>query len=354
MALITLRQLLDHAAEHDYGVPAFNVNNLEQTRAIMNAAAATDSPVIMQASAGARKYAGAPFLRAMMEAAVNEWPHIPVCVHQDHGASPAVCQRSIQLGFTSVMMDGSLQEDMKTPASFEYNVDVTRRTVDMAHACGVSVEGELGCLGSLETGEAGEEDGSGAEGVLSEEQLLTDPEEAASFVKATQVDALAIAIGTSHGAYKFSRPPTGDILAIERIKAIHQRIPDTHLVMHGSSSVPQDWLAIINEFGGEIPETYGVPVEEIQEGIRNGVRKVNIDTDLRLASTGAIRRYLAQNPSQFDPRKYFNEALKGMEDICKQRYEAFGTAGKASKIKVIDLEEMTAQYAAGKLDARVA
>lgn len=354
MALITMRQLLDHAAEHGYGVPAFNVNNLEQTRAIMNAAAEVDSPVIMQASAGARKYAGAPFLRSMMEAATREWPHIPVCVHQDHGASPAVCQRSIQLGFTSVMMDGSLEEDMKTPASFEYNVDVTGRTVAMAHACGVSVEGELGCLGSLETGEAGEEDGSGAEGVLSEEQLLTDPEEAAAFVKATQVDALAIAIGTSHGAYKFTRPPTGDILAIERIKAIHKRIPDTHLVMHGSSSVPQDWLAIINEFGGEIAETYGVPVSEIQEGIRNGVRKVNIDTDLRLASTGAIRRYLAQNPSQFDPRKYLGEALKAMQGICKDRYEAFGSAGMASKINVINLEDMTALYAAGKLEARVA
>lgn len=353
MALITLRQLLDHAAEHGYGVPAFNVNNLEQTRAIMNAAVEMDSPVIMQASAGARKYAGAPFLRAMMEAAVSEWPHIPVCVHQDHGASPAVCQRSIQLGFTSVMMDGSLKEDMKTPASFEYNVDVTRRTVDMAHACGVSVEGELGCLGSLETGEAGEEDGSGAAGVLSHQQLLTDPEEAAAFVKATQVDALAIAIGTSHGAYKFTRPPTGDILAIERIKAIHARIPDTHLVMHGSSSVPQDWLQIINEFGGKIPETYGVPIEEIQEGIRHGVRKVNIDTDLRLAFTGAIRRHLGKNPSEFDPRKYLNDALKAMQDICKDRYEAFGTAGQASKIQVIGLEEMAMRYTAGRLDARV-
>jgi fructose-bisphosphate aldolase, class II len=354
MALISMRQLLDHAAEHSYGVPAFNVNNLEQTRAIMLAADALNSPVIMQASAGARKYAGAPFLRSLMEAATNEWPHIPVCVHQDHGASPSVCQRSIQLGFTSVMMDGSLKEDMKTPADFEYNVEVTRQTVAMAHACGVSVEGELGCLGSLETGEAGEEDGSGAEGILSENQLLTDPEEAAAFVKATQVDALAIAIGTSHGAYKFTRPPTGDILAIERIKAIHKRIPDTHLVMHGSSSVPQDWLAVINEFGGEIPETYGVPVSEIQEGIRHGVRKVNIDTDLRLASTGAIRRYLAQNPSQFDPRKYLGEAQKAMEAICHERYEAFGSAGMASKIKVINLEEMTALYAAGKLKARIA
>src|SRR5210317_1868379 len=305
MALISMRQLLDHAAEHGYGVPAFNVNNLEQTRAIMEAADATNSPVIMQASAGARKYAGAPFLRALMEAAMQEFPHIPVVVHQDHGVSVAVCQRSIQLGFSSVMMDGSLGEDGKTPMNFDYNVRVTRTAVEMAHACGVSVEGELGCLGSLESGMAGEEDGHGAEGKLSMDQLLTDPEEAAQFVEATQVDALAIAVGTSHGAYKFSRPPTGDILAIERIREIHKRIPGTHLVMHGSSSVPQEWLAIINEFGGEIPETYGVPVEEILEGIKHGVRKVNIDTDLRLASTGSIRRFLNENTSEFDPRKYF-------------------------------------------------
>ena len=296
MALITLRQLLDHAAEHDYGVPAFNINNLEQMRAIMMAADQTDSPVIVQASAGARKYAGAPFLRHLIQAAVEEWPHIPICMHQDHGTSPAICQRSIQLGFTSVMMDGSLEEDGKTPSSYDYNVDVTRRVVEMAHACGVSVEGELGCLGSLESGTAGEEDGVGAEGVLSLEQMLTDPEEAADFVAKTQVDTLAIACGTSHGAYKFSRPPTGDILAIDRIRAIHQRIPDTHLVMHGSSSVPQEWLAIINQHGGAIPETYGVPVDQICEGIKHGVRKINIDTDLRLASTGAVRRYLAENP----------------------------------------------------------
>lgn len=353
MALISMRQLLDHAAEHDYGVPAFNVNNLEQIRAIMEAASATDSPVILQASAGARKYAGPSFIKALISAAIEEFPHIPVCMHQDHGASPDVCQRSIQLNFSSVMMDGSLKEDMKTPASYEYNVEVTRKVVDMAHACGVSVEGELGCLGSLETGEAGEEDGSGAEGVLSHEQLLTDPEQAAQFVKATKVDALAIAIGTSHGAYKFSRPPTGDILAIERIKQIHARIPDTHLVMHGSSSVPQEWLAIINEFGGEIPETYGVPVEEIQIGIKHGVRKVNIDTDLRLSSTGAIRRYLAKNPAQFDPRKYLGEAQHAMMEICKQRYEAFATAGKASKIKVIPLEKMFQHYQNGDLDPRV-
>lgn len=353
MALITLRQLLDHAAEHGYGVPAFNVNNLEQIRAIMMAADATNSPVIVQASAGARKYAGAPFIRQLMVAATEEWPHIPLCMHQDHGASPAVCQRSIQLGFTSVMMDGSLKEDMKTPADFAYNVETTRKAVDMAHACGVSVEGELGCLGSLETQRAADEDGSGAEGHLSHEQLLTDPDQAADFVAATKVDALAIAIGTSHGAYKFSRPPTGDILAIERIKEIHKRLPNTHLVMHGSSSVPQDWLAIINEFGGKIPETYGVPVKEIQEGIKYGVRKVNIDTDLRLASTGAIRRYLAKHPAEFDPRKYLGESVNAMMEICKARYEEFGTAGQASKIKVMSLEKMTQRYQSGELDPRV-
>jgi len=353
MALVSLRQLLDHAAEHGYGVPAFNVNNLEQMRAMMEAADETDSPVIVQASAGARKYAGSPFLRHLILAAIEEWPHIPVCMHQDHGTSPAVCQRSIQLGFSSVMMDGSLGEDGKTPTSYEYNVDVTRRTVEMAHACGVSVEGELGCLGSLETGMAGEEDGIGAEGVLDHSQLLTDPEEAADFVKKTGVDALAIAIGTSHGAYKFTRPPTGDILAIERIKEIHARIPNTHLVMHGSSSVPQDWLAMINEYGGDMGETYGVPVEEIAEGIKNGVRKVNIDTDLRMASTGAIRKHLHDNPSNFDPRKYLAAATKGMYEICKARYEAFGTAGNASKIKAINLEEMTARYASGELDPKV-
>ena len=353
MALISLRQMLDHAAEYGYGVPAFNVNNLEQMRAIMEAADKTDSPVIVQASAGARKYAGAPFLRHLILAAVEEFPHIPVCMHQDHGTSPAVCQRSIQLGFSSVMMDGSLGTDGKTPTSYEYNVDVTRRTVEMAHACGVSVEGELGCLGSLETGMAGEEDGIGAEGVLDHSQLLTDPEEAADFVKQTGVDALAIAIGTSHGAYKFTKPPTGDTLSIQRIKEIHARIPDTHLVMHGSSSVPQEWLAIINEFGGEIPETYGVPVEEIVEGIKYGVRKVNIDTDLRLASTGAVRRFLAQNPSEFDPRKYLAKTVDAMRDVCIARYEAFGPAGNASKIKPISLDDMFERYARGELDPKV-
>ena len=353
MPLISLRQLLDHAAEHQYGVPAFNVNNLEQMRAIMEAASETDSPVIVQASAGARSYAGAPFLRHLILAAIEEFPHIPVCMHQDHGGSPAICQRSIQLGFSSVMMDGSLEEDMKTPASFEYNVEVTRRTVEMSHACGVSVEGELGCLGSLETGQAGEEDGSGAEGILSKDMMLTDPEQAAEFVRLTHVDALAIAIGTSHGAYKFSRPPTGDILDISRIKAIHKRIPNTHLVMHGSSSVPQEWLEIINQFGGEIPETYGVPVEEICEGIKNGVRKVNIDTDLRLASTGAIRQYLAENKAAFDPRKYLAKAQHAMSDICKARYEAFGTAGHASKIKTISLEQMSHRYESKSLEPNV-
>lgn len=353
MALISLRQMLDHAAEFGYGVPAFNVNNLEQMRAIMLAADATDSPVIVQASAGARKYAGAPFLRHLILAAVEEFPHIPVVMHQDHGTSPAVCQQSIQLGFSSVMMDGSLRADGKTPADYDYNVDVTRRVVEMAHACGVSVEGELGCLGSLETGAAGEEDGIGADCVLSHDQMLTDPEEAAQFVKATGVDALAIACGTSHGAYKFSRPPTDDILAIDRIKAIHERIPDTHLVMHGSSSVPQDWLAIINQYGGEIPETYGVPIEQIQQGIKFGVRKINIDTDLRLASTGAIRRFMAQHPAEFDPRKYLQESVKAMMEICKDRYQAFGCAGQGSKIKAVSLEQMVKLYDSGKLTPNI-
>ena len=350
MALISMRQMLDHAAENDYGIPAFNVNNLEQMRAVMEAADDTDSPVIIQASAGARSYAGPNFLRHLIIAATEEWPHIPVSMHQDHGASPAVCQRSIQMGFTSVMMDGSLEEDMKTPSSYEYNVDVTKRVVDMAHACGVSVEGELGCLGSLETGMAGEEDGSGAEGKLSMDQLLTDPEEAADFVKKTGVDALAIAIGTSHGAYKFTRPPTGDILSIQRIREIHARIPNTHLVMHGSSSVPQDWLAIINEYGGDMGETYGVPVEEIQEGIKNGVRKVNIDTDLRMAATGAIRKFLHDNPAAFDPRKYLKASKDAMYGICKARYEAFNTAGQAHKIKAVSLDVMTERYLSGELD----
>ncbi len=346
MAFITLRQLLDHAAENDYGMPAFNVNNMEQMHAIMEAADEVDAPVIVQASAGARKYAGAEFLKALMDAAAKRWPHIPICVHQDHGADPGVCLRSIQLGFTSVMMDGSLMPDMKTPSTYEYNVEVTRKVVQMAHSCGVSVEGELGCLGSLETGEAGEEDGVGAAGKLSKEQLLTDPDQAKDFVEQTGVDALAVAIGTSHGAYKFTRPPTGDILAIDRIREIHAKIPNTHLVMHGSSSVPQEWLEIINNYGGDLGQTYGVPVESIVEGIKNGVRKVNIDTDLRLASTGAIRKFLAENPKEFDPRKYYTAAKNAMKEICKARYEAFGAAGQASKLrgKEKSLEEMAKFY----------
>lgn len=351
--LISLRQLLDHAAENNYGLPAFNVNNMEQIHAIMQAASATDSPVIIQASAGARSYAGEPFLRHLMWAAVEMYPTIPIAMHQDHGSEPAVCMRSIQSGFTSVMMDGSLMADMKTPSSYEYNVDVTKQVVDMAHACGVSVEGELGCLGSLESGMAGEEDGSGAAGKLSHDQLLTDPEQAADFVKKTGVDALAIAIGTSHGAYKFTRPPTGEILAINRIKEIHARIPNTHLVMHGSSSVPQDWLQIINSYGGDMGQTYGVPVEEIVQGIKNGVRKINIDTDLRMASTGAIRKFLSEHRAEFDPRKYLKETTKAMMGICKARYEAFGCAGTASKMKPISLEEMSKRYKKGELAQKV-
>ncbi len=344
MALISLRQLLDHAGEHNYGVPAFNVNNLEQMRAIMMAADKTNSPVIVQASAGARKYAGASFLRHLILSAIEEWPHIPVVMHQDHGTSPAVCQRSIQLGFSSVMMDGSLREDGKTPADYDYNVAVTREVVKMAHACGVSVEGEIGVLGSLETGMAGEEDGIGAEGVLDHSQLLTSVDDAKQFVADTQVDALAIAVGTSHGAYKFTRPPTGDILAIERIKEIHEALPNTHLVMHGSSSVPQEWLTIINDNGGNIKETYGVPVEQLVDAIKHGVRKINIDTDLRLASTGAIRQFLNNNPSEFDPRKYLQASINAMQAICLERYEAFGSAGNASKIRPKSLEQMVNFY----------
>ena len=353
MAMISLRQLLDHAAEHDYGLPAFNINNLEQIQAIMQAAEACDSPVILQASAGARKYAGEAFLRHMVEAAVESYPDIPVCMHQDHGASPAVCQASIRSGFSSVMMDGSLREDMKTPASYEYNVEVTRKVSELAHAVGVSVEGELGCLGSLESGEAGEEDGSGAAGKLDHSQLLTDPDQAADFVKATGVDALAIAIGTSHGAYKFTRPPTGDILAIDRVKAIHARIPNTHLVMHGSSSVPQEWLEVIRQFGGKIKETYGVPVEEIREGIRHGVRKVNIDTDIRLAMTGAMRKSMGEKPAEFDPRAFLKAATAAARDICKLRFEAFGSAGQASRIRPVQLDRMAGRYAMGELRAVV-
>ena len=352
MARVSLRQLLDHAAENGYGVPAFNINNLEQIQAIMQSAEETASPVILQASAGARKYAGEPFLRRMVEAAVESYPRIPVVMHQDHGASPAVCQSSIRSGFSSVMMDGSLQEDMKTPASYDYNVATTRKVVEMAHAVGVSVEGELGCLGSLETGEAGEEDGVGAAGKLSRDQLLTDPEQAADFVAATGVDALAVAIGTSHGAYKFTKKPTGDVLAIDRIREIHARLPNTHLVMHGSSSVPQEWLAVIREYGGAIKETWGVPVEAIVEGIRHGVRKVNIDTDIRLAMSGAMRRAMAKDPAEFDPRKFFKEAMIAAKALCRSRMEAFGCAGQAERIKAVPLEKMAARYARGEPSPR--
>ena len=349
MPLVSMRQLLDHAAEHSYGLPAFNVNNLEQVQAIMEAASECNSPVIMQASAGARKYAGEAFLRHLIDAAIESYPDIPVVMHQDHGQSPAICMAAIRSGFSSVMMDGSLLEDGKTPSSYEYNVAVTREVVKFSHAIGVSVEGELGCLGSLETGQAGEEDGVGAEGTLDHSQMLTDPDEAADFVKQTDCDALAIAIGTSHGAYKFSRKPTGDILAIERIKAIHARIPNTHLVMHGSSSVPQELLEIIRQYGGDMKETYGVPVTEIVEGIKHGVRKINIDTDIRLAMTGAIRKFLVENPSKFDPREYNKPAREAAKQVVKARFEAFGCAGMASRIKAISLEKMAARYKAGEL-----
>lgn len=344
MGLISLRQLLDHAAEYGYGLPAFNVNNLEQIRAIMEAADATCSPVIVQASAGARDYAGPRFLAHLIQAAMEEFPHIPVCMHQDHGASPAVCQRSIQLGFSSVMMDGSLLSDMKTPSSYNYNVAITKEAVSIAHACGVSVEGELGCLGSLETKTAGKEDGSGAEGELTKDMLLTSPEQAKDFVEKTNVDALAIAIGTSHGAYKFTKKPSADVLDIQRIKEINKLIPNTHLVMHGSSSVPQELLKIINSYGGDIKETYGVPLAQIQEGIKHGVRKVNVDTDLRLAATGAIRKYMSDNPSVFDPRKYLSKSKDAMKEVCIERYNAFGSSGWADKIKVIPLESMASNY----------
>lgn len=349
MPLVSMRQLLDHAAENGYGLPAFNVNNLEQVQAVMEAAKETGAPVILQASAGARKYAGESFIKHLIQAAVEAYPEIPLVMHQDHGQSPAICQGAIDLGFGSVMMDGSLREDGKTPADFDYNVDVTRRVVEMAHKVGVTVEGELGCLGSLETGMAGEEDGIGAEGKLDHSALLTDPEEAAQFVKATQLDALAIAIGTSHGAYKFSRKPTGDILAISRVKEIHARIPNTHLVMHGSSSVPQELLAIINQYGGKMKETYGVPVEEIQEAIKYGVRKINIDTDIRLAMTGAVRKFLAENPDKFDAREWLKPAREAAKQVCKARYIQFGCEGQAAKIKPISLSVMAADYQSGKL-----
>lgn len=347
MALVPLRLLLDHAAENDYGLPAFNVNNMEQIQAIMQAAHETDSPVILQASRGARKYAGENFLRHLILAAVETYPHIPIAMHQDHGNEPATCYSAIRHGFTSVMMDGSLEADAKTPASYEYNVRVTRTVVEVAHAVGVSVEGELGCLGSLETGMGDKEDGHGAEGKLSHDQLLTDPDQAVDFVEQTGVDALAVAIGTSHGAYKFSRKPTGEILAMDRIAEIHRRLPNTHLVMHGSSSVPEDLLEIINQYGGSIPETYGVPIEEIQRGIKNGVRKVNIDTDNRLAITAAVREALAKAPQEFDPRHFLKPSIKYMQKVCSDRYIAFGSAGNASKIKQIGLDEFATRYAKG-------
>jgi fructose-bisphosphate aldolase class II len=351
MSLISLRQLLDHAAENNYGVPAFNVNNLEAIRAIMEGAKELNSPVILQASGAARKYAGPIFVKKLVEAAMDEFSDIPTVLHQDHGGSPSDCKNCIDLGFTSVMMDGSLMDDQKTPSDFDYNVRVTRETTDMAHALGVSVEGEIGCLGSLETGTGEKEDGVGAEGKLDHDQLLTDPNEASDFVKATNVDALAIAIGTSHGAYKFSRPPTGDILAIDRIKEIHSRLPNTHLVMHGSSSVPQELIKTINEYGGKIKETYGVPVSEIQEGIKHGVRKVNVDTDLRLAATAAVRKYFHENPSQFDPRKYLLLSKDAMKKVVKSRLEEFGTAGNASSINSISLGEMATRYKSGEFKA---
>ncbi|MFO0347925.1 MAG: class II fructose-bisphosphate aldolase [Labrys sp. (in: a-proteobacteria)] len=354
MPKITLRQLLDHAAEHGYGVPAFNINNMEQVIAIMEAAKSVDAPVIMQASRGARSYANDIMLSKMMEAATLMYPDIPICVHQDHGNDESTCLTAIQNGFTSVMMDGSLKADGKTPADYEYNAAITRRVVDMAHWVGASVEGELGVLGSLESGHGEAEDGHGAEGALSHDQLLTDPDEAVKFVKATKVDALAIAMGTSHGAYKFSRKPDGAILAMNVIKEINKRLPDMHLVMHGSSSVPQDLQDIINQYGGEMPQTWGVPVEEIQVGIKYGVRKVNIDTDCRMAITGQIRKVFATNPGEFDPRKYLKPAMEAMQKLCKQRFEEFSTAGKASKIKVIPLPEMAKRYKAGSLDPKVA
>ena len=353
MALVSLRQLLDHAADNGYGVPAFNVNNLEQVQAIMEAAQEVNAPVIMQASAGARKYAGELFLKHLIQAAVESYPAIPIAMHQDHGASPAVCEGAIKLGFSSVMMDGSLREDGKTVSDYDYNWQVTKKVVDMAHAQGVSVEGELGCLGSLETMRGDKEDGHGSEITMTKEMLLTDPDQAADFVAKTQLDALAIAIGTSHGAYKFTRKPTGDILAIDRIKEIHRRIPNTHLVMHGSSSVPQDLLREIRTYGGDMKETYGVPVEEIQEAIKHGVRKINIDTDIRLAMTAAIRKFLHENPGHFDPRDYLKPARAAAKVICKQRYVQFGCEGKASGIQPLPLTTIAHKYTTGALSQHV-
>jgi len=346
-----MRLMLDHAAENGYGIPAYNVNNMEQIQAIMRAAEETDSPVILQASRGARTYAGEAFLRHLILAAVETYPNIPIAMHQDHGNSPATCYSAMRHGFTSVMMDGSLEADAKTPSSYEYNVNVTREVVKVAHSIGVSVEGELGCLGSLETGQGDKEDGHGFEGTLSHDQLLTDPDEAVDFVEQTGVDALAVAIGTSHGAYKFTRKPTGEILAISRIEEIHRRLPNTHLVMHGSSSVPEDLIALINQYGGKIPETYGVPLEEIQKGIKSGVRKVNIDTDNRLAITAAVREALAAKPEEFDPRHFLKPSIKYMQKVCAERYQAFGAASQASKIKPVSLDDFAAKYAKGELSS---
>jgi fructose-bisphosphate aldolase class II len=353
MALVSLRQLLDHAAEHGYGVPAFNINNMEQLLAIMYAAKKTDAPVIIQASRGARSYANDTVLKHLIMAAVEMFPEIPVCMHQDHGNNPQTCMTAITNGFSSVMMDGSLKEDAKTPADYAYNVDVTKKVTDVAHMVGVSVEGELGCLGSLETGKGDKEDGHGFEGSLDHSMLLTDPDQAADFVKKTKVDALAVAIGTSHGAYKFSRKPTGDILAMDVVKKINAKLPDTHLVMHGSSSVPQDLQDIINKYGGQMPQTYGVPVSEIQVGIKHGVRKINIDTDCRMAIAGQIRKVAAEHKEEFDPRKFLKPALEAMQKVCEERYQQFNTAGQASKIKVVPLADMAKRYAAGKLDPKV-
>ncbi|NRA45291.1 MAG: fructose-bisphosphate aldolase class II [Oligoflexales bacterium] len=344
MALLPLRTLLDHAAENSYGVGAFNVNNMEQIQSIMEAARETESPVIIQASRGARKYSQDLFLKHLMLAAVELYPEIPVVMHQDHGNGPKTCFSAIKNGFTSVMMDGSLKEDGKTPADFDYNCQVTKRVVDVAHAFGVSVEGELGCLGSLETGEGDKEDGHGFEGKLDKDQLLTDPAEAEEFVKQTGVDALAVAIGTSHGAYKFTRKPDGEILAMGRILEIHKKLPNTHLVMHGSSSVPQDLQDLVNQYGGKIKQTYGVPVSEIQKGIKNGVRKINVDTDNRLAITGTIRKMFAEKPEEFDPRYYMKPAREAMKNVVKDRMIAFGQAGQAPKIRQVTLEEMAKKY----------
>lgn len=354
MAFVALRQLLDHAAEHSYGVPAFNVNNMEQALAIMSAASACDAPVIIQASRGARQYANDAMLAAIMKALADIYPAIPICIHQDHGNNEATCASAIRFGFTSVMMDGSLESDGKTPSSYEYNIAVTKNVVDFAHWVGASVEGELGVLGSLETGQGDKEDGHGAEGALEREQLLTDPDQAVDFVTRTQVDALAIAMGTSHGAYKFTRRPDGEVLAMNVIEEIHRRLPNTHLVMHGSSSVPQELQDVINHYGGRMPQTWGVPVEEIQRGIKNGVRKINIDTDNRMAMTGAIRRILQEHPEEFDPRKYLKPAMEAMTKVCKQRLEEFGAAGMAAKIRAIPLPEMAKRYASGELAPKFA